>query len=86
MINDFNFKVKCIDPLCYLYNQPRFVNGRRSLLEHIAKKQTHEIINILKPHNIINNYSILSRWSLVNILADCCYLKNASKLLGDKVQ
>ena len=83
MFDEYSFKVKCIDPRCALYKQTRGISGRRQLLEHIEKLQTHEIVAILKPHNIINNYSILSRWSFVNILADCCYLNKAVKLLGD---
>lgn len=79
---NFGFNAKCIDPLCYRYDQIVSVNGRKDLIDHVASKNDIELIEILKPHNIINNYSILTSWSLKNIYADCCYPNVANRLIA----
>ena len=72
-----------IDPDCPQFNQRLVVDNRTVLLNHIKKKSHLRMIEILTPHNIIRNYSVLSTYSLVNIFADCCYQSNATKLLEE---
>ncbi len=81
-MNSFGFKVKCIDPQCYLYNVAHITNGRRGLIDHVASKNDTELIEILKPFKIINNYEILTSWSLKNIFADCCYPNVTNRLIA----
>ena len=76
-------RVKCLDPNCSQFNQRLDVDNRTVLLNHIKKKSHLRMIEVLTPHNIIRNYSVLSTYSLVNIFADCCYQSNATKLLEE---
>ncbi len=73
--------VICIDPDCSKFNQREFVSGRSPIFNHCQKKSSERIIKILKKYDILNDCTIFTRLSLVNILVDCCYSVTAVKLL-----
>lgn len=75
-----------IDPNCPKFMKREIVQSRRVIFDHNKKKSRQRIINILKKHEIVLDFSILKDITLVNILTDCCYANNARKLLGDEIQ
>lgn len=80
------FKVICIDPNCPKYNELEIVKNRTVILNHVKRLKRDEIIDILKVHDVIMNFSYLTDITLVNILTDCCYAHHARRLLEDKTQ
>lgn len=82
----WDMSVICIDHDCPKFNQKESVLGRIPIVNHIQKKSDDQIIKILKLYGVIDDHHGLTRHTLVNILADCCYSKTATRLikkLGD---
>lgn len=82
----WDMKVTCIDPGCWKYGSEEIVNGRKPIIDHVKKKPRRRIIEILKPFNIVNDFEILTTYSLINILTDCCYANVYRKLLKELEQ
>lgn len=73
-----------IDPDCSMFGK-RQVIQRRHIFNHNKLKTRMHIIDILKKHDVILDFSILSDITLVNVLTDCCVVHNARKLLGERI-
>lgn len=73
----------CIEPECPKFNQRESVLGRKPIFNHIQKKSDERIIKVLKRYDIINDFSVLTRLTLVNVLVDCCYAGTATRLLNE---
>lgn len=46
---------------------------RKSGLDHIAKKPLGKLVELIRQYNIVNDFSILSKWTVWNLATDLCF-------------
>lgn len=58
---------------------------RAEVQKHLEKKGKPRLLEFLKEHNVMNiDYSILSKWTIYNLVIDLSFTDNQEKLIQSK--
>ena len=64
---------KCIFPDCWMNIHVQDHVPRKSGLDHITKKPLGKLVELIRQYNIVNDFSILSKWTIWNLATDLCF-------------